>query len=399
MVVCRRRGVSFWLIRIHPPKHPLSERRLYSQRGPDMICIRPAFASAVLLLVCILAKPVQSWERRPRSLRGFSDSAEVSVTNTVAALHLPKRLVLPYAVCPAISCDLQVLAKSVGRTLTQSSDLAGGTYNIQSEGRLGSCWSYLSIPKCSNGDTVDLYTKDDGSGRQQWTLVSAGGTALYALLFLLQLSAAARSLPLFRPTLRRLQFATVVDGAQLSDVMLHTDTPLDAAGDNLYYLVLSKGRSGCTNWLSGQPCPDNRISAWGTDDSSGRQKWLLSPVGDNTYTISLPEGRASCDTYLSSSTCAMNSAVGAGLTSFVSSDTGSGFERWLITPVSGSSSTPLSSSSPPPPSPSSGKSSPSPSPMSKASPVTASAAASGTSVSVLITFVLHAFIHSADAAA
>ena len=54
-----------------------------------MICIRPTVAIAFLLLVCILAKPAQSWEptdnRRTRSLRGFSHSAEVSVTKRLAA--------------------------------------------------------------------------------------------------------------------------------------------------------------------------------------------------------------------------------------------------------------------------------------------------------------------------
>ena len=182
--------------------------------------------------------------------------------------------------------------------------------------------------------------------------------------------------------------------------------PLVAAGDNLYYLVLSKGRSGCTNWLSGQPCPENRIAAWYTDDTSGRQKWLLSPVGDNIYTINLPQGRTSCDTYLTSSTCDINSAEGAGLTSFVNSDTGSGFERWLITPVSGSSPTSTSSSSPSPSSgesspssgessPSSGESSPPSSPMSQTSPVTApSAVASGTSVSKFVSSLVSASGHA-----
>lgn len=87
------------------------------------------------------------------------------------------RHVFRCAAVAAIRCDLQVSAGSAGRRLTQSSDLvAGTTYNIQSKGRLGSCWSYLSIAKCGAGDTADLYTKDDGSGRQQWQLVSAGGT-------------------------------------------------------------------------------------------------------------------------------------------------------------------------------------------------------------------------------
>lgn len=166
--------------------------------------------------------------------------------------------------------------------MTQSSDLAGGLYHIQSEIRLSACWSYLSVPNCTVGDTVDIYYEDDGSGRQQIELV-----------------------------------------------------PL--AGSNLYYLVIANGRDGCTNWLSGQPCPENRVSEWYTDDSSGRQQWLLTPLGNNLYTISLPTGREACETYLSASTCAVNSAVGAGITSFVSSDTGSGAEHWLITPLSSSS--------------------------------------------------------------
>ncbi|KAL3150709.1 hypothetical protein ABBQ32_000496 [Trebouxia sp. C0010 RCD-2024] len=264
-----------------------------------MVCSRFA-VSTFLLLIWAIAQPVRSWEPtdnwRNQGLRGFSNSAEVS-------------------------------ANSAGRRLTQSSDLAAGTtYNIQSKGRLGSCWSYLSIPKCGDGDTADLYTKDDGSGRQQWQLVSAGG-------------------------------------------------------NNLFYLVLKNGRSGCTNWLSGQPCPENRVSAWYTDDSSGRQKWLLSPLGDHTYTISLPQGRSSCGAYLSSSGCNNNAATGCGFTSFVGSDSGSGFERWLITSVSASASSTPSVPSPTSPSKSSGGSTPQPTPMSGTSSsarATSSSAVAGT---------------------
>lgn len=139
-----------------------------------MACIRTEVASAIVLLVGILAKPVHSWEP-PRSLRGFRDSAEVSVTNLALGSYPCNYL------CSAVYCNLQVSVKSAGRKLTQSSNLAGGAYNIQSAGRLGSCSSYLSIQKCSEGDTVDLYSSDDGSGRQQWQFVSAGGTNLYGL--------------------------------------------------------------------------------------------------------------------------------------------------------------------------------------------------------------------------
>ncbi|DBA93211.1 TPA: target of Sbf [Trebouxia sp. C0005] len=259
-------------------------------------------ALCLSLFAWLLLKPAQCIGNPDRAinwrLRGFSDSAQAS----------------------------QVQG---GRKLTQSSDLARGLYHIQSELRLSSCWSYLSVPNCTVGDTVDIYYEDDGSGRQQIELV-----------------------------------------------------PL--AGSNLYYLVIDNGRDGCTNWLSGQPCPENRISEWYTDDTSGRQQWLLTPLGNNLYTISLPRGREACETYLSASTCGVNSAVGAGITSFVSSDTGSGAEHWLITPLS--SSTPASPESPtslestaeavsgtnvstssessPPPPPSSSESSPPPPPSS-----------------------------------
>nr|QOL01295.1 putative extracellular protein TR9_096 [Trebouxia lynnae] len=225
-----------------------------------MSCTRSVIAIYLFLVICTLTQPAHSAtdRSRSRSLRGFSNSAEVS-------------------------------SASAGRKLTQSGDLARGLYNIQSQGRLGSCWSYLSIPNCTVGDTVDLYSQDDGSGRQQWELVPV-------------------------------------------------------AGNNLYYL-LDNGRTGCTSWLSGQPCPENRIAAWYTDDSSGRQQWQLSPLGNNIYTISLPQGRSTCETYLQASTCGVNSAVGSGLTEFTGSDTGSGFEHWLITPVSGSA--PASPESPP----------------------------------------------------
>lgn len=219
-------AVSFWFITLDLPKHTVTER----QRSLDMICIRAATVSTFLLLVCILAKPVQSWEytdnRRTRSLRGFSDSAEVSVTNSrwPAAHLLALRTILPpLALCPVAYCGLQILAKPAGRKLTQSGSLAEGVYNIQTEGRLGSCSSYLSIPQCSEGDTVDLYSQDDGSGRQQWQLVSAGGTTLYALLFhqLLLLQQGP-----FILSTRRLWVLTAVHCAHMSTLLLHTQGSL-----------------------------------------------------------------------------------------------------------------------------------------------------------------------------
>lgn len=252
------------------------------------------------------------------------DSAQVSRSSLVATCSsclLSKLLVRADSVRNT-GCSLQIKSAG-GRKLAQTANLAQGVYHIQSSSRLQTCWNYLSIPNCTIGDTADLYYQDDGSGRQQFNLVPLPGIPHHMC-----------------PKFRLGKLAPVAGVLMFDSRSCLMSTVLwKFAGSNLYYLEVNDGRSGCATWLSGQPCPENRIGAAYSDDTSGRQQWYIKPLGNNIFTISLPRGRESCDTILSASGCGANS------TSFVSADTGSGAEHWLITPIS--SNTP--SSSPPPP--------------------------------------------------
>lgn len=40
----------------------------------------------------------------------------------------------------------------------------------------GGCYNYLSAIACGNGNLVDLYGFDDGSGRQVWQLTAVAGS-------------------------------------------------------------------------------------------------------------------------------------------------------------------------------------------------------------------------------
>ena len=151
----------------------------------------------LLLLACVLLQPVHCIARGDRSagrkLGGFGDSTQVRL-NLIPELDMRIDLLSAATSYRTVKSaadflHLPTLWVQAGRRLTQTTDLAGGLYHIQSELRLETCWNYLSIPNCTVGDTVDLYSQDDGSGRQQFQLVpetNLGTDPVLTMLFCLE---------------------------------------------------------------------------------------------------------------------------------------------------------------------------------------------------------------------
>lgn len=125
-----------------------------------------------------------------------------------------------------------------------------------------------------DGKTVDLWSNDDGSGRQRWTFV-----------------------------------LSKVRGEQ-----------------EVYNIVVEKGLTSDRKFLS---CSSDgaRVDLWSVDDGSGRQRWEIFPIDNSptpdTYMIKVCEGVASDRRYLSCTPDGKKVDLFPG-------DDGSGRQRWQI---------------------------------------------------------------------
>jgi hypothetical protein len=147
-----------------------------------------------------------------------------------------------------------------------------GAHNMQVLRGLTSSRSLLSCT--GDGTKVDLWSKDDGSGRQRWTFV-----------------------------------------------------PIKVQGEEeVYNIIVESGLSSNRKYLS---CTSDgtKVDLWSKDDGSGRQRWEIFPVQNSptpdTYIIKVCEGVATDRRYLS---CTAD----GGKVDLYSKDDGSGRQRWQI---------------------------------------------------------------------
>ena len=123
-----------------------------------------------------------------------------------------------------------------------------------------------------DGKLVDLWTGDDGSGRQKWQL-----------------------------------------------------SPVDGY-DDVYNIRIVKGINSSYTYLSATP-DGTAVNLWPVDDGSGRQRWNIVPINDsssnNTYLIEVYDGVSSGRKYLSSS-------VDGTIVNLWAEDDGSGRQEWVI---------------------------------------------------------------------
>lgn len=144
-----------------------------------------------------------------------------------------------------------------------------GTHNLQVLRGLTGNRSLLSCN--GDGTTVDLWTNDDGSGRQEWNFVQVAGTELYNI---------------------------IVNGGVTSDRRY-----LSCTADGMV------------------------VDLWTSDDGSGRQRWRLISVDNsptcNTYLIRVSEG-------VSSDRRDLSCTADGGKVDLWTTDDGSGRQRWQI---------------------------------------------------------------------
>ncbi|KAJ1547519.1 hypothetical protein HK405_005641, partial [Cladochytrium tenue] len=182
---------------------------------------------------------------------------------------------------PVVGGTYSILAVNKG-TATLAAPGSGSaidtskTYKITVGGRSG-CNNILSVASCGS-NLVDLYSTDDGSGRQHFTFTAVSGKT------------------------------------------------------NVYNVNVAGGRSGCNTYLSSASCGSNLVDLYGVDDGSGRQQWVLtpSPAGDGSYNVQVVAGRSGCYDFLSSGSC---SASTANLVDLYGFDDASGRQEWTLTAV------------------------------------------------------------------
>ncbi|CAM0136248.1 unnamed protein product [Umbelopsis sp. WA50703] len=179
---------------------------------------------------------------------------------------------------PVVGGHFAVLAveasgSGTGTVYTPPTPISSGTYEVTIGGGRSGCNQYLSSASCGS-DLVDMYSADDGSGRQRWTFNLLSGKT------------------------------------------------------NVYNIEVSGGRSGCNTFLSSASCGSNLVDLYSEDDGSGRQEWLVVPVPgvSNQYNIMVNGGRATCNLYLSTADCTNSS----NLVDLYNLDDGSGRQRWAL---------------------------------------------------------------------
>jgi len=226
---------------------------------------------------------------------------------TLVALVMVKRLI----------CGLKMMVVRQRWLITPTGKW--GEYNIRAAGGVGNR-SFLS---CNENGKVDLWTQDDGSGRQRWMLnaksfvqenrghniYAAGGTST-----------------------SRTMFSCPEDGQKV-DLWTNDDNSgrqvwtFKHLGNNVYNIYVAGGTKDGRNMLS---CVEDgtKVDLWKVDDNSGRQKWVLIPVSGgkaNTFNIRAAGGMKGDRVWLS---CQGD----GGVVDLWKQDDGSGRQRWVINP-------------------------------------------------------------------
>ena len=137
-----------------------------------------------------------------------------------------------------------------------------GDYNIKIAGGTNPGETYLS---CRSNGFVDLYNKDDDSGRQKWKLVHLGG-GVY-------------NIKVYGGTNPGEKFLSCrADG--FVDLYSHDDNSgrqkwrIKDLGNGRYNIMIYGGTNSGEKFLSCRA--DGFVDLYSHDDGSGRQKWRLS---------------------------------------------------------------------------------------------------------------------------
>jgi len=166
---------------------------------------------------------------------------------------------------PAVSLVLAVVSVSGCRY-----PRSGYVYNVIIDDGISNTKEYLSVN--SDGSIVDLWTHDDGSGRQQWVLEDRGSFWYFDI---------EGGVSGTRDTL-----SVTSDGTKV-DLWTHDDVSgrqrwviTDAAGvDDAYCNIeIYDGVSGTRKYLS-TTSDGRKVDLWTHDDASGRQRWRFVELG------------------------------------------------------------------------------------------------------------------------
>lgn len=130
-----------------------------------------------------------------------------------------------------------------------------------------------SLLSCSgDGSVVDLWTHDDGSGRQVWNIQLVPGSTDLCHITVSKGVSGGRTYLSCTPDGSRVDLWREDDGSGRQRWRI---VPLNDPGIPDYFNILvSAGVSGGRVYLSCTP-DGTRVDLWNQDDGSGRQRWQL----------------------------------------------------------------------------------------------------------------------------
>jgi len=143
-----------------------------------------------------------------------------------------------------------------------------GTHNLQVLRGLTSNNSLLS---CGQDGSVNLFSSDDGTGRQVWNFQAVTG---YSGLYHIMVSNGVSSGNKYLSCAQDGSYVDLYDHDDNSGRQRWSLSPVPGSPICSYYNIrVSAGVGNGRVWLS---CgTDNSVNLWTQDDGSGRQRWQL----------------------------------------------------------------------------------------------------------------------------
>jgi len=199
--------------------------------------------------------------------------------------------------------DLYSKDDKSGRQRWQLIEIEDDLYQVTIKDGVSNNRKYLSVT--ADGSKVDLYHKDDESGRQQWKIESVDlQTPKKPIKNEIDLKGMTLNIyPVRGLTTSRKFLSTKQDGSKV-DLWNKDDESgrqrwcFEKTPDGFYNILIYSGVENSKRFLS-VTSDGSKVDLYHKDDNSGRQKWQLIEIGNNLYQIRIKGGVANGKKYLS----------------------------------------------------------------------------------------------------
>jgi len=180
---------------------------------------------------------------------------------------------------------------------------------------------FLSVPE--DGSKADLYSKDEGSGRQRWVLTPLQG---HANTYTIRSGGGVNN---------NRQLLSCTDDGSKVDLYTHDDNSGRQRWVFQAKALIRENHPHNTNVASGVSngrvffsCTDDgsKVDLYTQDDASGRQQWVFRHLGNNVYNINVANG-------IKNNRVLLSCSDDGSRVDLHSVDDASGRQRWIVSPV------------------------------------------------------------------